>query len=605
MRKSGKLDEALGHARRLREGNANDPWIVRTLFWCLHDEFKRVRAANDPDAIAAVTNEVESLKLPAEESDQVMHDCAARILGTDPVAKATQLSKAGSHREAVALLRPIAKAKEARQHEIEAYGWILFRKIRGCAEDEQDASSWCLNEFLNCWSGHLQPNVMLFKNIFIQAKLHAENWTGVIPLIEKLGLHRLKPDDFADDTPDSDFASFQDQLLAVIHKCLKKHPAMRENQPVIHQLLEAWKDSFGDDEWPQYHLGHILLWTRGDPDQARALLLKTVQRNPGDFWRWLAFAEALTGDEAKAALSRGILCRCEDASFKVPLYKEYAELLATEGELPAAKASLEEAMRLRQLSGNEWREPIPVWLDQVPKDGAADIHRYAIPFAAKADELLTASLPSRLCVMIRPLQKEGRFLVLCPGDGTRTLKFRKSQFPPPDVGAIEAKFEDKEGGVCMVLSWNEAEIPPAVGNLEIGAVIHVNPAKQMASVATKTQEFIPLYFGRWPGASSIVPGACLELRVLTDDGGKPTILSWTEVEPIPVPGFLIPIQGIFQRIPNKHFGFVEMEEKRIFVAPPEAQELEDVREISGWAIRSKDKQDRPRWKLLTLPLSPR
>jgi hypothetical protein len=599
LRKSGKLEEALGHARRLHAGNSNDPWIVRTLFWCLHDEFKRVRAANYPEVIAAVTREVELLNLPNEDSDQLMHDCAARILGTDPVAKATLLSKAGKHREAVELLRPIAKAKEARQHEIEAYGWILFRKIRDCAEDDQRAPVWCLNEFMNCWSSDRNPNPMLFKNIFIQAKLHAENWTGVIALIEKLGLCRLKPEDFADETPDSDFAPFQDQLLGAVHRCLKKHPLMRENQPVIHQWLEAWKHSFGDDEWPQYHLGHILLWTGGDHDQAKALLLKTVQRNPGDFWRWQAFAEALSGNEAKMAISRGICCACEDNSFKVPLYKAYADLLAHEGNLIAAKASLAEAMRLRRLAGNEWSAPIPLWFEQVSAEVEIDIHAYAAPFAEEADDLLACDLPSRRCVLIRPLQKENRFLYYCVAVGTRTLKFRQDHVPPSGVEAIDAKFMDQPEGICKVHAWHTADLPDGIVERVIAVVTHVNADKQLTAVSTANQDFLPLFFDHWPSASSLEQGICLELRLLTDNEGKMTLLGWAKVPATPIPDRLMPIHGIFHFAPGKSFGFVEMAGNRIFVAPNEAQALVDSCEVHGWAIRSRDKQGRQTWKLLS------
>jgi tetratricopeptide (TPR) repeat protein len=601
LRKSGKLDEALGHARLLHAGDANDPWIVRTLFWCLHDEVKRVRSANDPAAIAAVIREVELLNLPNEDTDQPMHDCAARILGTDPVAKATLLSKAGKHRESVDLLRPIARAEGARQHEIEAYGWVLFRKIRDCAEDEQRAAVWCLNEFLNCWSIDRNPNPMLFKNIFIQAKLHAESWTGVIALIEKLGLYRLKPEDFADETLDSDFAPFQDQLLGAVHKCLKKHPLMRENQSVIHKWLGAWKDSFGGDEWPQYHLGHILLWTGGDLSRAKALLLKTVQRNPKDYWRWEAFAEALQGDEAKAALSRGILCSCEDESYKVPLYKEYAELLAAEGELPAAKASLEEAMRLRRLTGNEWTAPIPLWLEQVSAVAGLDIHAYAASFVEEADDLLASDLPDCRCVLIRPLQKENRFLYYCVAVGTRNLKFPQDHLPPLEVEAIDAKFMDQPEGVCKVLTWQAAPLPDGIIEREIAVVTHINADKQFTAIATANQDFRRLFFDHWPGASSLTPGNCLELRSLTDNEGKVTLLSWTKVATTPIPDRLIPVHGIFQLAPGKPFGFVEMADKRIFVAPNEAQALVDSCEVHGWAIRSQDKQGRLTWKLLSLP----
>jgi len=598
LRKSGKLEEALRHARAHHKKDPEDPWVVRTLFWCLHDEFKRLRTEKDSDATAAVAKEVEGLKMPVEGSDQVMHDCAARILGSDPIAKATQLSKDGNHHDAVALLRPIAHAQDATARVGEAYGWILYRKLRDGGAEQPDIAFWCLNEFLACWNHEWEPNGMLFKCLLIQAKIHADGWNGLVPLVEKLGLHRMSAEEFADDRPDSDFEPFQDQLLTAIHKCLKGHPLLHGERPALHQLLAAWKDSFGDGEWPQYHLGKILIWTGGDLDQARDLLLKTVQRNPGDFWRWQAFAETLSGDETKAALSRGILCHGEDGSFKVPLYRDYAELLANEGELAAAKASLDEAMRLRQLSGNEWREPAPGWVSEVPVGDTPDIHKYAEPFAANADELLAASIPSRQCILIRPLQKENRFLYYCIGDGTRSLKFRSGQAPPPEVGMIEAKFEDKENGVCIVLAWQETEALNGMGETEIGVVGHVNAEKQLASVATPTQEFIPLFFDRWPKASVLMPGTFLNLQWLDQPDNKPIVITWESSEPTMVPGFLLPVKGTFELSPGNSFGFITMAGRKIFVPPKEARGLEGHAQATGWAMRSSDKHGRPSWKLL-------
>ena len=313
LRKADKLAEALKHARDLYDSNAEDEWAVRALAWCLYDEVKRLRDGDAQGELNSTLEELGSLKLPAE--DGMLRDNIQRILGCSPAEKATQLSKDGNHHDAVQLIRPIATAKEASQNEVEAYAWILYRKLRGCDDKEIEAAVWCLTEFLNCWSSDREPNAILFKCLIIQAKIHTENWAGLIPLVEKLELHKLSPDDFVDDQPESDFDSFQDQLLGAVHKCLKKHPAMRQPRPQLQLWLDAWADSFSDDQWPQYHLGHILLWTDGDKARAKLLLLKTVQRNPGDYWRWQALAEALDGAEQKAAMARGIICKTEDPSF--------------------------------------------------------------------------------------------------------------------------------------------------------------------------------------------------------------------------------------------------------------------------------------------------
>lgn len=601
LRKSGKLEVALKHGRRLYAEAPCDAWAIRALFWCLYDEVKRLQIGDDAEALAAAKMELAGLALPNEENDSMMHECASRILGADPCSNATELSKAGDHHAAVALLKPIARGKDTNAQIAEAYGWVLYRKLKTCTAEDPIAPVWCLNEFGRCWSSEWRPNAMLFKCLLIQAKIHAENWAGLVALVENLALHRLKPADFVDDRPDADYEPFQDQLLTAIHKCLKKHPDLHGERPTLLQLLAAWKDSFGEGKFGHYHLGRVLLWTGGDVDQARILLLKAVQGNPDEYWRWQAFAEALSGKEAKAAISRGICCACEDNSFKVPLYKAYADLLAHEGNLIAAKASLAEAMRLRRLAGNEWTAPIPLWFEQVPADTGLDIHAYAAPFAEEADDLLASDLPGRRCVLIRPLQKENRFLYYCVAVGTRNLKFRQDHIPPLGVEAIDAKFMDQPEGVCKVLTWQTADLPDGIVQREIAVVTHINADKQLAAVTRATQDFLPLYFDRWPGTSSLKPGTCLELRFLKDHEGKITLLSWTKVPTTPIPDRLIPVHGIFQLAPGKPFGFVEMGGNRIFVAPNEAQALVDSCEVHGWAIRSQDKQGRLTWKLLSLP----
>jgi hypothetical protein len=181
------------------------------------------------------------------------------------------------------------------------------------------------------------------------------------------------------------------------------------------------------------------------------------------------------------------------------------------------------------------------------------------------------------------------------------LKFRQDHLPPPGVEAIDAKFMDQPEGVCKVLTWHAASLPDGIIEREIAVVTHVNADKQFTAIATATQEFLPLYFDRWLGTSALKPGTCLELRFLTENEGKITLLSWTKVPATPIPDRLIPVHGIFHFAPGKPFGFVETAGNRIFVAPNEAQALVDSCEVHGWAIRSQDKQGRLTWKLLSLP----
>ena len=600
LRKAGKLEEALGHARDLYDSNAEDPWVIRALAWCLYDEVKRLRTGGAKEE-PKVMEELSQLKLPSEgDMDKTLKECVDRILGSGPLAKANQLSKDGNHHDAVELIRPIAKAKEASQYEIEAYAWILYRKLRACEESEIKAAVRCLTEFLNVWSSELEANAILFKYIIIQAKIHTENWAGLIPLVEKLELHKLSPDDFVDDQPESDFDSFQDQLLGVVHKCLKKHPHMRQPRPQLQLWLDAWDDSFSDEQWPQYHLGHILLWISGDQTKAKVLLVKTVQRNPSDYWRWQALAEALDGAEQKAAMARGIICITEDPSFMVPLYKDFANLLADEQALPEATASLNEAIRLCKLSGNEWRDPLPAWHTSSEAKALPDIHEYAKPFAATADLLLAADLPIRLGVFIKETDKAGRWLYYCEGLGVRNLAFSNDDLPPLSSPAIQVQFLDQPKGICKILTWEKTQISDDAGTWLEGIVAHVNKAKGLTAVKTSVDETILLHFDRWPEARELTSGSFVKLQCLGDQGQKPIVAKFLKTPPTSIPDLNILVKGLFRRTRDKKFGFINVGDLSIFVPPHVANTLLDSTIVEGWAIRSKKKDGALSWELLPI-----
>ncbi|MFY7929756.1 MAG: hypothetical protein ACOVS5_12870, partial [Oligoflexus sp.] len=301
LRRKGKHEEALKLARETYAKDSGNTWNVSALGWCLYDEVKRLKGG-DAEALSEVEKELSELKIP--ENQRMLREYVDRVLGTGLLGRANALSQDGKHHEAIKLLRSAAKACGASQGEIEAYAWVLYHKLKDCKDDENEAAKWCLDEFAQCWRADLKPNVMLFKNMLIQAKRQVEKWGGLVPLVERLALHDLKPSEFEEDVPNSDFASFQDQLLGVVHKCLKLHPSLRKNRPELLKWLEAWKEHFSEDEWPQYHLGHLHAWIGGDLNLARELLLKTVQRKPSQWWRWRALAEVLTGEPRKSVLSR-------------------------------------------------------------------------------------------------------------------------------------------------------------------------------------------------------------------------------------------------------------------------------------------------------------
>jgi tetratricopeptide (TPR) repeat protein len=600
LRKSGKLAEALELGRRLYAECPDDPFSVRELAWCLYDEIKQLQRGSNDVELDRAKNELRSLDLPTDEWDKILLNCVNRILDASPefetCLRATEISKAGKHREAIQLMRPLAKSAEATPRIVESYGWNLYRKMRDAEGGRLSDSRWCLNEFQSCWKEDWPPNSKLFTYLLIEAFKHAETWQEFVPFVEHLGLERIDPSELV--RPHQDYEPFQSQLLKAIHESLKKHRHLRVARPALQKLLTAWKDSFEDGKFSHYHLGRILLWTGGDLDQARALLLKAVRENPDEYWRWQALADALGGPELKIVLSKAVCCAAEEESHKIPLFKKYADLLAAEGELGPASASIKEAIRLCGLSGKEWRDSMPPWYQVDNADESNDILEYARPYSERADEILADGLEACVCAILRPLESEGRFLC-AKGDGKIiTLKFRKGLNPDPNMVAIKAIFLEREHGVSNVLAWEACTNPNDLGFLQTGVVFETRMDKNFVSVATPSQSFMPIYFDHWPSAKSLAVGDCINLWWMRLEGEKSHVLWWKQTKREEQPCFFEPIRGVFTQAPDRPHGLIDFNGVTIFVHPSDARRLQRGHEIQGWAVRLKDKVRGQTWRLV-------
>jgi hypothetical protein len=602
LRKAGKLAEALERGRGLYAEDPGDQDTVRELAWCLYDEVKRLQRVDDGgELLDKAKEELRVLKLPGDEWHKILRECVARILNASPedevCFRATKLSvEDGKHGEAIRLLRPITKSVNATPRVGEAYAWVLYRKMRDPAGARSDEVQRCLNEFQSCWKTDWPPSPKVFMCLLLQAKKLAETWQGFVPFVEHLGLERINPAEF--DRPDADNEPFPSQLLTAIHKSLKKHSDLHGERPALQQLLTAWKDSFEEGKFGHYHLGRILLWTGRDQDQARVHLLKAVQHNPDEYWRWQALADALSGHELKIVLSKAVCCNTEDENLKIPLFKKYADLLAAEGELAPASASIKEAIRLRALSGGEWRDPMPPWYQVDNADKSNDILEYARPYSERADEILADGLEACVCAILRPLESEGRFLC-AKGDGKIiTLKFRKGLNPDPNMLAIKAIFLEREHGVSNVLAWEACTNPNDFGVLQTGVVFETRMDKNFVSVATPSQSFMPIYFDRWPSAKSLAVGDCINLWWMRLESEKSHILWWKQTKREEQPCFFEPIKGVFTQAPDRPHGLIDFNGVIIFVHPSDARRLKRGHEIQGWAVRLKDKIRGQTWRLV-------
>lgn len=604
LRKGGKLTEALLLGASLHREHPADDWVTRAFAWSLYDEIKRLRNAPDDPALVTAKRELAQLKIPAED-DVLVEQVAFVLRSASPEGRAmgdaTQLSKAGQHGDAVRIARPFVGVSGTSRETALSYGWVLYRKIK--ATDGVTGLAhriWCFEEYLRVWCREWIPDPMLTKCLLLEGMKNAENWAGFVQLVGGMGLEKLTEKDWVDERPDADFPPFQHQILKAIYQCLKHHPSERKRTDGLHVWFHARESALSGSDWPDYHMGRILVWTDGDRVKARALLLKTVQQNPAEFWRWRALADAVEPQQRVAVLARAVVCPCPDAQFKTGLYRDFAEELAKAGLVSEGTASLEEFLRLVRLAGKEFNGSLPSWYQGVGDVGRIDLPQRAQMLGQEAEDLLVEALPDYLGVLICKLPpKDGKkgdvFLYYFEQLGVRSVKF-KGAAPPMDAPAVRLKMREKPEGVSLAFRWTVAEIPGDLGFQFEAFVNAPNPAKGLVPLMTRQHPFIPLYFQRWPGAEGLKFGDCVSLRMLMDAKAKPVVLGWAKLpEGTMIPGLMIKIAGEFKPVDGKAFGFITSGMQNIFVGPREARGLSDRQFVAGIAIKSEDKHGRESW----------
>lgn len=608
LRKEGKLGEALALAETLSAQSPNDLWVVRALAWCLYDQIKALGKAGDTKAVSESAFRLRELKLPPEDvllNQQVafalrMADPRAQVL-----TQASELSKAGRHGDAVRLARPVAQHAERNLDIAVAYGWILYRKLK--ASDpvaDLAARVWCFDEFRRCWNQAWNPEPMLWKYLLLEATKNAANWDGVADFVSALDLAKINEKDWVDERPGVDFAPFHQQVLKTLYQNLKLHPRRRESYEGLNRWFVAWGEKLEGEEWADYHLGRLLVWTHGDLVRAKRLLLGTVKRNPAEFWRWSALADTVPKELKLSVVARAAACPCADASFKLPLLQELAGLLAAAGHISAAISVEKEYRRLLQLSGKEFKGESPSWFrdDQEISDQTLLLEG----LAASADELLHDALPDVCGVIAAKLPpKEGRkgevFLCCIAEKDVIRVKFQGAESPA--IGsAFVGKISFSEDGISKVFKWSPSAIPRDIGAEHTGIVTGCNLEKQLLAVATSEHAFVPLSIPSWPDARKLSVGTYLRLRLFPNREDRPPLVLHWETMPnrSDIHGLTKAVQGRFQRAPGKPFGFIQNGSESVFVPPSLAKGLEEGAVVSGLAVRSKDKHDRPSWALLAV-----
>lgn len=370
LRKAGQLDAAQAMAESWLAGQPEDGWARQAYAWVLYDLAKQHLGAGDAEAARACVARFAELELPPEEA--LLHERFGflRLQVHEPVQRATALSKALKHRDALQLLWRVFRrepdlAAVPALHTKLAWGiWHLLRELP--AEPE---AAWRQVQGLTGMYRELSllPRPSLTHSMVLSQLLRLP-----APLRQRFDfLAWFRFWNIPDDFEERDWQPYQaqgKQWLSTAEKaCNAWCKALAQAQSLPTAELE---DALGRIEaiaqqrpglpWLPYYIGKIRITHSQGGETARQWLLPFVRAKHTEFWVWdlLADTWAAESDEgriwAEACLCQALLCRAEP-QFLPKVRLRLAKLLIGQGKWPAAKYEIEAVAALKAGRG----EPCP------------------------------------------------------------------------------------------------------------------------------------------------------------------------------------------------------------------------------------------------------
>lgn len=401
LRREGRLQEALQLARQLYAENPNDPWCVKALAWSLYSAWK---AREQPQETGLLAEELLALTVPSDD-EMLQRSLQAVRRAQDPahpdIARAKELSQAGNHEQAAAVLEQCLRRYPGNAAAENALSWDIWRQLNGLLRDENPPAQQITNlirRYAKCGAVE-RPSVIHSRMLEVVARAAR---AGAFPKFCGF-LHwwdpetNIRVEDLTGQTNEEgyEFPGVAQHAIFAIGKTIEDETGEDAVQTAL-GFMQTYAPQYAGEEWFPYFLG-LGLCRAGRLDEALRHLVPFARAKSSEFWIWQKLAVCFAPDDARhlACLCRSALCGSKGPEFLLGVRQQLASALRAAGHDDEARHEVEAVVALRQQRG--WKVPDELavlqgqdWFQAATaREGKALFRR----LAAQADEILVRDVP--------------------------------------------------------------------------------------------------------------------------------------------------------------------------------------------------------------------
>lgn len=619
LRKAGRIQEAVAMGRIDYAANPTDSWNVKALAWSLYDAIKEAPEEEYKCVLAR-----EFLELPGLDGDEYFRTVLPIVQQHAlPYARELQqartASKGGDWKQALRILRQIARDYPGQQTVEVAMAWELCRGIQhGLKEDKPDQLGlWDLIEGYGRLGAVPRPSDIHSRVLQWAATLARKNlaprfceflkWWGPSQNLREEDLQGREKEG------GGRYDSTVENVIAGVGKTIGGCES-EEAKALAVEFVEQYIQRYPHQEWfPYYHATCLL--AIGRIIEARALMMPVVRVKMTEFWAWeklgLCFPE--NSDERLQCLCRAVVCPVKGPEFLLGIYPDLGAMLTARGHSGEGRFLLEKAKTLRVQ--HNWKMPTELAMALEASEGVLAVD--AVPLlnelAAQADEVLLSDMPwhkgvvSSLNVEFkRDDGSKRRFhfvAVELDGQGQKRMDCRvpankafRALEKMPLGAAILARVDlSSERPRILSVKPRENGTPWDVYPESLGIVERVNVDRGVATVLLEHGQTALAYMNSIPEANDWTVGKYAACRFSERDGRVRVLAARIVAEPTTSP-YWKEYSGEFNPRSNGPGGHVA----GVFVHGRFCEGLESGQVVAGVAVRRQADNGRSWWEAISL-----
>lgn len=620
LRKGGQLDAAFAlSVERIADSEADD-YDRAAYAWCLIALVKQHAGDGKQQKLSEYLDQLRNFKVPV--SDEMLAEHREKALSlVDPdrraIESARNLSKQGKHEDASRIYADLDANGKLAPEDRKAWGWELFRLIKGELEGSQDDKlsppvvqrvKRNLNTYLKLTIGG--PDLLHSLMLRQALRLTKGEQLKLLPF-----LRLWNPDQFNDEDFDRQLGKDGKTYPSLVEQVIQTASAeaaqsdRAEDRHFMLPHVQAAMKRFPDNIWLKFNLTKLLRGM-GRIEEALKLAIEFAREKASEYWAWELIGDLVPNDIdlRRSCYAKALSCS-QDDDFVGKVRLKFAALL--EENYPSeARFEAERMIAHRARAGYA-----------IPRDAQSLVERLAAVtpnttdrafygrLSDAAEALLFSHLPWTDACLGDVFTVEGR-------DGQKPRKRRRIYVKGNPV-AIELSLPDNHAdlrglteGAPIRVQYEVSKSEPGratihrVGrrpdgapmdilSFQVGVVDHINQEKSLIHVVVTRNMDGTCPISLFPGQAKV--GDAVAVRLAQHDsktGVRTRIVQITSTNQAPPPDVCRPFRDATNVTPSG-LGFTRGD---IFIPPHmiTAEGIEAGDLVEGIAIASFDKK-RGKW----------